>query len=61
MTKATKRTAKGVIAGIMVGGAVSAVTIISSRPRTGKTLRKKAAQALDTVGTVMLNLADAAK
>ena len=61
MTKATKRTAKGVIAGLMVGSAVSAVTILSSRPKAGKAIRKKTAKALDTVGNVMLNLADFTK
>ena len=53
MTKATKRTAKGVMAGVVVGSAVSAVTLWSMKPKTGKMIRKKAAKALDTMGTVM--------
>ena len=61
MTKATKRTAKGVIAGVVVGSAVSAVTIYSARPKTAKMMRKKAAKALDTVGNVMQSLADYTK
>jgi len=58
MTKATKRTAKGLIAGVMVGSAVSAVTIISMKPKPGKAIRKKASRALDAMGTVMQNMAD---
>ncbi len=61
MTKATKRTAKGVAAGIIVGSAVSAVTVWSMRPKTGKMIRKKTAKALDTMGTVMQNIADYTK
>ena len=61
MTKATKKTAKGVIAGVMVGSAVSAVTLYSMKPKAGKMLRKKAAKALDSVSSVMQNIADYTK
>ena len=61
MTKATKRTAKGVLAGIAVGSAVSAVTIWSMKPKAGKMMRKKASRALDTMGTVMQNIAEYTK
>jgi len=61
MTKATKRTAKGLLAGVMVGSAVSAVTIISMKPKPGKMLRKKASKALDAMGNVMQNIADYTK
>ena len=61
MTKATKRTAKGVVAGVMVGAAVSAVSMYSMRPKAGRKLRRKAAKALDSVGTVMQNLAEYTK
>ncbi len=61
MTKATKRTAKGLLAGVVVGTAVSAATIISMKPKPSKMLRKKAAKALDTMGSVMMNIADYTK
>ena len=61
MTKATKRTAKGVIAGVVVGSAVSAVTLWSMKPKASKMIRKKAAKALDSMGTVMQNIADYTK
>ena len=58
MTKASKKTAKGVLAGVVVGSAVSAIAVWSMKPKTGKMIRKKTAKALDTVGAVMQNLAD---
>ncbi|MBQ7714763.1 MAG: hypothetical protein IJT70_02715 [Clostridia bacterium] len=61
MTKSSMRTAKGVIAGLMVGSALSAITVYSIKPKTGKKLRKKAAKALDSMGCVMQNLADYTK
>ncbi len=61
MTKSAKRNAKGIIAGMMVGSAVSVITIASMKPKPAKTLRKKAAKALDAVGCVMQNIADYTK
>ena len=61
MTKATKRTAKGIMAGVAVGTAVSAIAMVSMKPKPSKMLRKKAAKALDTVGNVMQSLADYTK
>ncbi len=61
MTKATMRTAKGMIAGIMVGSAVSAIAVYSMKPKAGKMLRKKAAKALDSMGNVMQNIAEYTK
>ena len=61
MTKASKRTTKSLVAGMIAGTAVSAVAMISMKPKPSKMIRKKAAQALDTVGNVMQNLADLTK
>ena len=61
MKKSVMRTAKGIMAGVAVGTAVSMVSIISMKPKPAKTFRKKAAKALDTVGEVMMNLADLTK
>ncbi|MBQ7669508.1 MAG: hypothetical protein IJS45_02160 [Clostridia bacterium] len=61
MTKTAVRKAKGIMAGIVAGSAVSLITFYSSKPKPAKTFRKKAAKALDAVGTVMQNIADITK
>ncbi len=58
MKKSVMRTAKGVMAGVAVGTMVSVVSIAAMKPKPAKTFRKKAVKALDTVGGVMMDLAD---
>ena len=61
MSKTTARKAKGIMAGIIAGSAASLITFYSAKPKPAKTFRKKAAKALDTIGTVMQNIADITK
>lgn len=61
MKKAAMRTAKSLAAGIAAGTAVSVITMLSMKPKPVKVFRKKASQALDAVGAVMMSLADYAK
>ena len=61
MKKSAARTAKGIMAGVAVGTAVSMVSIMTMKPKPAKAFRKKAAKALDTVGEIMMNLADYTK
>lgn len=61
MSKSSRRTVKGIAAGMIVGSMVSAVTIASMKPKPGKMIRKKAAKALDAMGNVMQNIAEYTK
>ena len=61
MTKATKRTAKSMVAGAVIGSVVSATAIMTMKPKPSKVMRKKAAKALDAMGNVMQNIADYTK
>lgn len=57
MMKENKGIAKGVLAGVIVGTAVSVVAISSMKPRK-KNIKMRTANALDTVGSIMQNIAD---
>ena len=52
MQSTTMKVAKGVMAGIMVGGAIGAVTATMMKPKKSK-FRRSAGKALDAVGTMM--------
>ena len=51
--------AKCIAYGMLVGSALgTALTVMAKSKKQPKTLREKAAAAMDTVGTVMHNMAD---
>lgn len=58
-TNSTMKVAKGIAAGIVIGSAVCAVAMGTGmmKPKK-KSIRHKTANALDTVGTIMQNIAD---
>ncbi len=57
MTGEKKGIVKGVLTGVIIGTAVGMVAIGSMKPKK-KTIKYKTANALDTVGTIMQNIAD---
>jgi len=57
MTRETSRIAKGIFAGVVIGTAVSAVALSSMKPKKN-TLKRKTVNALDTVGSIMQNIAE---
>ena len=58
MTNGMMKTVKGMITGIVVGSAVSVAAVCAIKPKPKHTIRKKTANALDTMGNIMQNLAD---
>ena len=57
MSQTTMKVAKGVAAGIMIGGAVGAMSMAMMKPKKSK-FRRSAGKALDAVGTMMQNVSD---
>ncbi len=53
----TMKVAKGVAAGIMIGGAIGAATVSMMKPKKSK-FKRSAGKALDAVGTMMQNVSD---
>ena len=51
------KVAKGVAAGIMIGGAIGAATVSMMKPKKSK-FKRSAGKALDAVGTMMQNVSD---
>ena len=56
MTRESSKIARGILAGVVIGTAVSAVALSSMKPKKN-TLKKKTVTALDTVGSIMQNIA----
>lgn len=49
---------KGVMTGIVIGGAAGMVAMSALKPNKKKMIKKKTANAIDTVGAIMQNIAD---
>lgn len=60
MNRNKENLTKGMIAGIVIGSAVGMAVKTATRPKRSK-LAKSAGRALDTVGSVMQNIADMVK
>ncbi|NLK39024.1 MAG: hypothetical protein GX303_02080 [Clostridiales bacterium] len=60
MNRRKESLTKGVIAGIVIGSAVGMAVKTATQPRRSKFART-AGRALDTMGTVMQNIADMVK
>lgn len=60
MNRNKENLTKGMIAGIVIGSAVGMAVKTMTQPKKSK-FAKKAGRALDTVGTVMQNIADMVK
>lgn len=60
MTKASK-IISSIACGVVIGGTVSAVALNSMKKPKKSSLRKTTANALETVGTIMQNIADYAR
>lgn len=57
MSQTTMKVAKGVAAGIMIGGAIGMVSASMMKPKKSK-FKRSAGKALDAVGTMMQNVSD---
>ena len=57
MTREASKITKGILAGVVIGTAVSAVALSSMKPKK-TTLKRKTVNALDTVGSIMQNIAE---
>ncbi len=57
MTREISRISKGILTGVVIGTAVSALAISSMKPKK-KNIKRKTADALDTVGSIMQNIAE---
>lgn len=60
MTKEASRIAKGIFTGMVIGTAVSVIAAGTMKPKK-KSIKRKTANALDTVGSIMQNIADYAR
>ena len=58
MTKQIMNVAKGVITGMVIGGAAGFAIAASSRHPVRRSIRHSAIAAMDTVGTIMQAVAD---
>lgn len=58
MMKSTVNIFKGVVTGLVIGGALSAVAVGAMKPSKKRMVKKKTAHAIDTVSAIMQNIAD---
>ncbi len=57
MSQTMMKVTKGVMAGVMIGSAIGAVSVAMVKPKKSK-FKKSASRALDAVGSMMQNFSD---